>query len=382
MPAEGPVRRQILVVDDDQLLCRSVERALVRAGHVVHTAPNARSARHLAERYTIDLALVDYGLGREDGLSVLSELRERQPSCLRVLMTGRTDFPMVVEAINRGEVVRVLRKPFQAPELLHLLDDALDAARRSEEAAAQRMQGRTRHELRMLEECLDVRRLRLALQPIVRPALAPGSEVVAYEALLRPQHPYLDNPGLLLAAAERHERVGDVGSAVLTLAGEWVRRLPPSVGLFVNLHPEQLGDPARLARDLEPLAPYAGRITLEITERSRLQDIARWDESVRWIGEGGFSVAVDDLGAGYSSLIMLADLQPQYIKLDMSLVRNIHEEPRKQRLVQLMVTFAEATQALAIAEGVETRDEARALMDCGIHLVQGHYFGRPTLDLP
>src|SRR5690606_35309537 len=121
-----------------------------------------------AERYTIDLALVDYGLGREDGLSVLSELRERQPSCLRVLMTGRTDFPMVVEAINRGEVVRVLRKPFQAPELLHLLDDALDAARRSEEAAAQRMQGRTRHELRMLEECLDVRRLRLALQPIVR----------------------------------------------------------------------------------------------------------------------------------------------------------------------------------------------------------------------
>lgn len=382
MPAEGLVRRQILVVDDDQLLCRSVERALVRAGHVVHTAPNARSARRLAERYTIDLALVDYGLGREDGLSVLAELRERQPSCLRVLMTGRTDFPMVVEAINRGEVVRVLRKPFQAPELLHLLDDALDAARRSEEAAAQRMQGRTRHELRMLEECLDVRRLKLALQPIVRPALAPGSEIVAYEALLRPQHPHLDNPGLLLAAAERHERVGDVGSLVLYLAGEWIRALPPAVGLFVNLHPEQLGDPARLAADLEPLAPHASRITLEITERSRLQDIARWDESVRLVGDAGFSVAVDDLGAGYSSLIMLADLQPQYIKLDMSLVRNLHEEPRKQRLVQLMVTFAEATQALAIAEGVESEDEARALVDCGIHLVQGYFFGRPRLELP
>src|SRR5690606_14204990 len=130
------------------------------------------------------------------------------------------------------------------------------------------------------------------------------------------------------------------------------------VGLFVNLHPEQLGDPARLAADLEPLAPHASRITLEITERSRLQDIARWDESVRLVGDAGFSVAVDDLGAGYSSLIMLADLQPQYIKLDMSLVRNLHEEPRKQRLVQLMVTFAEATQALAIAEGVESEDEA------------------------
>src|SRR5690606_20148030 len=138
----------------------------------------------------------------------------------------------------------------------------------------------------------------------------PGSEIVAYEALLRPQHPHLDNPGLLLAAAERHERVGDVGSLVLYLAGEWIRALPPAVGLFVNLHPEQLGDPARLAADLEPLAPHASRITLEITERSRLQDIARWDESVRLVGDAGFSVAVDDLGAGYSSLIMLADLQP------------------------------------------------------------------------
>lgn len=378
----GRVRRQILVVDDDPLLCRSVERALVRAGHSVHTAANARAARRLASAHSIDLALVDYGLGREDGLSVLAELRERQPSCLRVLMTGRTDFPMVVEAINRGEVVRVLRKPFQAPELLHLLDDAMAAARRLEEAATQRMLGRTRHERLMLDECLDLRNLRLALQPIVRPSVDPRSPVVAYEALLRPQHPDLDTPGALLQAAERHERVGDLGSAVLHLANDWIGRLDPKLGLFVNLHPEQLGDPARLARDLEPLAPHASRITLEITERSRLQDIDRWDESVKLIGDGGFSIAIDDLGAGYSSLIMLADLQPQYIKLDMSLVRNIHTEPRKQRLVQLMVTFAEATQAHAIAEGVESAEEAQALVDCGIHFVQGYYFGRPSLDLP
>src|SRR5690606_20742446 len=127
---------------------------------------------------------------------------------------------------------------------------------------------------RMLEECLDIRMLRLALQPIVRPTAGPASEVVAYEALLRPQHPTLDNPGALLHAAERHERVGDVGSAALRLADEWVRALPPDVGLFVNLHPEQLGGPARLARGLEPLSDHARRITLEITERSRLQDIA------------------------------------------------------------------------------------------------------------
>ena len=122
-------------------------------------------------------------------------------------------------------------------------------------------------------------------------------------------------------------------------------------------------------------------MTLEITERRPLHDIARWDESVRGISSAGFKIAIDDLGAGYSSLTMLADLKPQFIKLDMSLVRNIENESRKQRLVQLMVTFADATNAQTIAEGVETAEESAALIDCGIHLMQGFFYGRPDLAL-
>lgn len=95
------------------------------------------------------------------------------------------------------------------------------------------------------------------------------------------------------------------------------------------------------------------------------------------ITQGGFAIAVDDLGAGYSALSMLADLQPQYIKLDMSLIDGIANAPRKQRLVQLLAVFGSATGATVVAEGVETQDQVDCLMECGCDLFQGFLFGRP-----
>ena len=96
------------------------------------------------------------------------------------------------------------------------------------------------------------------------------------------------------------------------------------------------------------------------------------------IADGGYGTAVDDLGSGYSSLSILADLQPQFIKLDMSLVRNVHREPRKQRLVQLMTAFGEATGSLVVGEGVECEEEMQTLLDSGVPILQGFHFARPS----
>ena len=95
----------------------------------------------------------------------------------------------------------------------------------------------------------------------------------------------------------------------------------------------------------------------------------------------GFMVAVDDLGAGYSSLSVLADLQPKYIKMDMSIIRNVHLEPRKRRLIELLCKFAEATDAMIVAEGVEIEEEMKTLISCGAHLLQGYYFSKPQLAI-
>jgi EAL domain-containing protein (putative c-di-GMP-specific phosphodiesterase class I) len=371
---------RILVVDDDTNLLRSVERTLVRAGFEAVCACDVREALRFATRMHMDAALVDYDLTNETGLQVLARLRKVHPSCLRILMTGSDDFPMVVEAVNRGEVLRVIRKPFEAGGLLATLRDAFASRDLMVEAASSQLKRRVDDQYaEWFSECINSdRHLQLALQPILR---ADNGKHVAYEALLRSNHSILDSPLAILRIAERYNGINDLGRAIFRHAKARLGQIPPGRELFVNLHPAQLGDPERLHQDLTPLIPFADRVTLEITERSRLSDLDHWEASVELLGAEGFSLAIDDLGAGYNSLSMLADLQPRYIKLDMALVRHIHREPRKQRLVQLMVTFAEATEAIAIAEGVETEEEAKCLIDCGIHLMQGYYYAPPTTDV-
>jgi EAL domain-containing protein (putative c-di-GMP-specific phosphodiesterase class I) len=373
------VTERTLVVDDDPLIRRTVERILTRAGYEVVTATNVQEAERYANRLQFDAALVDYDLATENGLTVLARLRDLQPSCLRILMTGHTDFPMVVEAVNRGEVLRVIRKPFDPAGLIQTLTDAFRSMKRMAEVATAQQQAAEFQERQMLEECFKENLLRLAVQPIVK---AHNSDVVAYEALLRSSHSILKGPLSVLQVADRNNRLVDVGAKVFELASSWVPQIPEPIGLFVNISPEQLADAERLHKDLSPLHHIADRITVEITEQSNLHAIAGWDESIQMLAENGFSVAVDDLGAGYNSLKILADLQPRYIKMDMSLVRNINTEPRKQRLVQLISTFAEATNSISIAEGVETEDERKALIDCGTDLLQGYFFAKPSTDQP
>ena len=375
----GRLSERILVVDDDALVRRSVERILTRAGYDVVSAIDITEAVRYASRLEIHAALVDYALGNEDGLTLLARLRDVQPSCLRILMTGRTDFPMVVDAVNRGEVMRVVQKPFQASGLLSILSDAFNSARRMAQVANAQKKALEFQERAMLMECLsNPDLLRLAVQPIV--SANEGHAVLAYECLLRSNHPVLDGPLPVLRVAERANRLSEIGRCVFRMSVGWLEKIPDNVGLFINLHPNQLADPKQLEKDLEPVVYAADRVTLEITERSRLTDIEHWEASVDLITAAGFALAIDDLGAGYNSLGMLADLQPKFIKLDMSLVRHIHNEPRKQRLVQLMATFADATSANLIAEGVETEDEANALIDCGTHYLQGYFYARPSTE--
>jgi EAL domain-containing protein (putative c-di-GMP-specific phosphodiesterase class I) len=287
---------------------------------------------------------------------------------------------MVVEAVNRGEVLRVIRKPFDPAGLTQTLSDAFQSMKRMAEVATAQQQAAEFQERLMLEDCFNNDMLHLALQPIV--SAADHQKVIAYEALLRSKHPILKGPLSVLQVADRNNRLVDLGEIVFQLAAHWIPKIPAPIGLFVNISPEQLSHTERLARALEPLQAMSHRVTVEITEQSNIHHIDGWDESIDMLSERGFSVAVDDLGAGYNSLAILADLQPRYIKMDMSLVRNIHAEPRKQRLVQLINTFAEATHSISIAEGVETDDERKALIDCGTHLLQGYFFAKPSTDAP
>ena len=369
---------RILAVDDEPLVRRAVARVMGRLGHVVAEAGDVSTAPRMAQERAYDIAFVDYDMqGGPDGLAVLGKLRELSPRCVRILMTGRTDFPVVIQAINQGEVLRVLPKPFNAEQLEDVLRDGVAAARRM--AAIADDERDVKSAVRLFQELVDGAHVALAVQPIV--ASSDPARTLAVECLLRSDHPVLTSPASILRAVERSGRIFEMGGLVNQLAARWAAALPADILVFVNVHPVQLDDPEVVAR-LAPLVPFAERVVLEITERASIRDISRWEQTIARIEALGFRFALDDLGSGYGGLALLADLRPAFIKVDTSIVRDVHLNPNKQRLVDVLVTFANATGARLVAEGVETEHEAACLTRCGAHLLQGFHFGRPTRVWP
>ncbi|HEY3356175.1 MAG TPA: EAL domain-containing protein [Polyangia bacterium] len=199
----------------------------------------------------------------------------------------------------------------------------------------------------------------------------------AYEALCRPAEATFHSPLELFAAAERAGRVATLGRIVRELSVAPLAQLPEPALLFLNIHPHELFHSEALERE-PALRPWAARIVFEITEGAELDDVDRAHERIQQLRTLGFRVAVDDLGAGYSSLNRLASLAPDYVKLDMALIRGIHADSRAARLIQHVVEYCRAEPAALIAEGVETADELRTVTALGVPLVQGFYLGRPA----
>jgi EAL domain-containing protein (putative c-di-GMP-specific phosphodiesterase class I) len=154
-------------------------------------------------------------------------------------------------------------------------------------------------------------------------------------------------------------------------------RLDDSCRLFINLHPTDLFDPQLLAGE-PALLPHAHRIVFEVTEVAEIKSFDKARESLEVLREKGFGVAVDDFGAGYSGLNNLALLNPDFVKLDMALVRQVDKNARLARLITHIIDFARDESIRVIAEGVETESEYRAVLELGVELVQGYYFARPS----
>ena len=366
----------MLVIDDDERVLRAIARMLQNLGHEVATAGDGEAGLALARERIFDVAIVDRHMRGLDGLAVLHRLRDVQPMCTRVLLSGVIDLDSTLQAVNDGAVTHVLEKPIGFQSLEAVVDESMRSRQRMF-AAYQDLQRANGSAGRMrLLTLLASDDLGLAMQPILR---ADDLSLWGYEALLRSRDPVLNGPLQVLRAAEEHRLVDRLAKAVAIRAASVLERLSGECRLFVNLHPDELGDPEGISERLELLQRHAGRVIFEITERSSLVDAVGWERSLETILRQGYSIAVDDLGSGYSSLSVLAEIQPRVIKIDMSIVRDIDRTPRKQRLFELLCRFADATDALVVAEGIETAEEAETVKRCGAHLLQGYFFGRPEM---
>jgi EAL domain-containing protein (putative c-di-GMP-specific phosphodiesterase class I) len=228
--------------------------------------------------------------------------------------------------------------------------------------------------------CFDsaLESLWLASQPIVSWS---AKSVFGYEVLARTEEPTLRNPVALLELAERLGQTATLGRAIRRRVADLMEGVIPGPPIFVNVHPSDLEDPDLLATD-GTLSPFASRVVLEITERAGLDKVAGLDSRLSRLRALGYRIALDDMGAGYAGLSSLAHLEPDIVKVDMSLMRGLNQSPIKQTLFAAIVSLCRDLGIAMIAEGIETRAELECAVSLGGNLFQGYLFGRPGLGLP
>jgi len=238
-------------------------------------------------------------------------------------------------------------------------------------------------ELNALLEILINHRLHAQFQPIV--ALRQG-RVVGYEALIRgPKGAPLRRPGQLFRAADRARMVPWFDLACQQrcferAAAERIRDL-----LFVNMDAEGLAHQDMMDASIADGATRYGlspdRIVIEVTERQTVGDFPLLRAAIERMRAFGFKIAVDDAGVGYSSLNAIAELRPEFIKIDHGLIRGVDLNSPKRAMLAAFVDYARNIGTAILAEGIETRDELAALIDIGVPFGQGFLLVRPADQL-
>jgi EAL domain-containing protein (putative c-di-GMP-specific phosphodiesterase class I) len=333
-----------------------------------------------AHEREFDVILSDINVPDMSGLQILRSIRQHDRDVPVVLMTGGPAIESAREAVECG-ALSYLIKPISTEQLREIVARAVqvhEVARRDRQI----LQGTEKHqkEIENLQARFDraLDGMWMAFQPIVSWSTR---TVVAYEALMRSVEPTMRSPLEILKAAEALDQVHTLGRRSRRRLATILREFPDLPGIFVNLHVLDLED-EDLFDPQSPLAPFASRIHFEITERAALERVEGAAQRTARLRSLGYRIAIDDLGEGYSGLTSFALLEPETVKLDMSLIRGIDQVPMKKKLVRAMATLCRELDARLVAEGVETPAERETLTDLGVDLLQGFLFALPDFPFP
>jgi EAL domain-containing protein (putative c-di-GMP-specific phosphodiesterase class I) len=371
-------RGRVLLVDDECSIARAYARTLGAAGFSVETANDGKAAAAAAQAGKFDVIVSDIAMPGMNGIDLLRSVREHDLDVPFVLMTGGPGLDSAVRAMEYG-ALRYLIKPVEPAELEKVVTRAVQlhqmAKIRREALDTYRQEGKNLGDRAGLEARFGraMETLWIAFQPIVSWS---RRSTFAYEALVRNEEPTLHSPPDLFEAAERLGRLQDLGRTVRDRVARTLDEQPTSALLFVNLHAMELADDSLLEPGA-PLSRHAERVVLEVTERAPLEQIRDVTARVGQLRALGYRIAVDDLGAGYAGLTSFAHLEPEVVKVDMSLIRGIDQSRMKQKLLGSIVSLCRDLGIEIIAEGIETEAERDALVRVGGDLCQGYLFARP-----
>jgi EAL domain-containing protein (putative c-di-GMP-specific phosphodiesterase class I) len=369
---------RILVVDDEPVVLRATARVLRAAGFEVMTATDGGEAVSALREQEIDAVLSDIFMPGTGGIELLRYVRTFSPDLPVVLITGEPAVETAIQALDHG-AWKYLLKPVSNEILIDCTQKAVQMAQMARIRREAHAIGKADidPELRQAFDAA-LASLWMAFQPIV--SAADGS-LHGHEALMRVKHERIPHPGAMLDAAERLDEVFHLGQTTRKLAAHPVIESPDCGALFVNLHPHDLRDDD-LVDPGSPLAGIASRVVLEITERKSINNVEDLRRRIIELRDLGFRIAVDDLGAGYAGLTSFALLEPDIVKIDMALVRDIDSSPVKRHLVRSVTTLCKEMGILVVGEGVETIAERDALVDLGCDLLQGFLLAKPGKPFP
>lgn len=238
---------------------------------------------------------------------------------------------------------------------------------------------RRSHRQELLETILD-QRIYSVYEPIVEVS---SRTVFGYEALARgPERSRFHSPISLFTAAEEHDLVFELDCACRESGLRGAVDFPSGTKLFLNIRPTTIHDPSfhedRLIETLEKrrLAPHD--VVFEISEQESIRSFGAFREMLDHYRRLGFQFALDDTGAGYAGLEELVEVEPDYIKIDRSMVSGVDQDPARQDVLAAVLQLADKMGAQVIGEGLDTLEELEMLGRLGIRFGQGWLFGHPT----
>lgn len=257
------------------------------------------------------------------------------------------------------------------------LDEALESSGTREAKDAQKRTTR-------LKEIITSESVRTLVHPIFDLG---DMSVIGYEALSRgPADSEFEPPDKLFKVAYDSDLVLRLERLCRKKALEAAADLPDDRMLFLNVEPDAVTDPQLREIFTSSLLSQAhitpDRIVLEITERSAIIDFTAFRGALEYLRVLGFTCAVDDAGAGYGSLQCLAEVKPEWLKIDMSLVRGCDTDLVRAQLIGSLCTFAATVDVKLVAEGIETAGELTKLRELGVQFGQGFLFTKPVEPFP
>ena len=280
--------------------------------------------------------------------------------------------------INVGysfSVYNPMIKPWRA--VYNLIEEAKEIAKLQMSQLELKNRGR-------LQKIILEEQVTTVYQPIVD---LKDLSIMGYESLSRgPKHSEIEAPVILFTLAEETGLVFELDRLCRKRAIVNAKGKPRGLKLFVNTLPNLIYDPdfeAKLfVKFLESNDIPINDIVFEITERNAIEQFSNFRQAISYYTDVGITIAIDDVGSGYSSLEAIMEIKPSYVKIDASIVRGIAESKGKQQMLKALQSLAKSVGGLTIAEGIETKQDFQMIQELGIEYGQGYYFAKPGPAFP